>query len=206
MIKIMIVDDHPMFREGLAYRLGMEADIEIAAEANNGREALEKIVMADIDILLTDINMPSMDGMYLLELLREKQHSCKVLILSMHDNHEYILSAINNGADGYLLKDVPGNELVRAIRSIYSGKRYFSAEVTEVLSDRLQDSKQNQLTRREQLVLRLVSHGLRDKAIADELNVSNRTIEAHKRNIKEKLQIGSTTGLVRYAIEHGLDK
>ena len=206
MIKIMIVDDHPMFREGLAYRLGMEADIEIAAEANNGREALEKIVMADIDILLTDINMPSMDGMYLLELLREKQHSCKILILSMHDNHEYILSAINNGADGYLLKDVPGNELVRAIRSIYSGKRYFSAEVTEVLSDRLQDSKQNQLTRREQLVLRVVSHGLRDKAIADELNVSNRTIEAHKRNIKEKLQIGSTTGLVRYAIEHGLDK
>ena len=150
--------------------------------------------------------MPEMDGMYLLELLREKKHSCKILILSMHDNHEYILSAINNGADGYLLKDVPGSELVRAIRSIYSGKRYFSAEVTEVLSDRLQDAKQNQLTRREQLVLRLVSHGLRDKAIADQLNVSNRTIEAHKRNIKEKLQIGSTTGLVRYAIEHGLDK
>ena len=150
--------------------------------------------------------MPEMDGMYLLELLREKKHSCKILILSMHDNHEYILSAINNGADGYLLKDVPGNELIRAIRSIYAGKRYFSAEVTEVLSDRLQDAKQNQLTRREQLVLRLVSHGLRDKAIADELNVSNRTIEAHKRNIKEKLQIGSTTGLVRYAIEHGLDK
>ncbi len=206
MIKIMIVDDHPMFREGLAYRLGMDADIEIVAEANNGREALEKIAKTDIDILLTDINMPDMDGMYLLELLREKKHSCKILILSMHDNHEYILSAINNGADGYLLKDVPGNELIRAIRSIYAGKRYFSAEVTEVLSDRLQDAKQNQLTRREQLVLRLVSHGLRDKAIADELNVSNRTIEAHKRNIKEKLQIGSTTGLVRYAIEHGLDK
>ena len=206
MIKIMIVDDRPMFREGLAYRLGMDADIEIVAEANNGREALEKIAKTDIDILLTDINMPDMDGMYLLELLREKKHSCKILILSMHDNHEYILSAINNGADGYLLKDVPGNELIRAIRSIYAGKRYFSAEVTEVLSDRLQDAKQNQLTRREQLVLRLVSHGLRDKAIADELNLSNRTIEAHKRNIKEKLQIGSTTGLVRYAIEHGLDK
>ena len=202
----MIVDDHPMFREGLAYRLGMDDDIEVVAEANNGREALEKIAKIDIDILLTDINMPEMDGMYLLELLREKKHSCKILILSMHDNHEYILSAINNGADGYLLKDVPGSELVRAIRSIYSGKRYFSAEVTEVLSDRLQDAKQNQLTRREQLVLRLVSHGLRDKAIADQLNVSNRTIEAHKRNIKEKLQIGSTTGLVRYAIEHGLDK
>ena len=202
----MIVDDHPMFREGLAYRLGMDDDIEVVAEANNGREALEKIAKTDIDILLTDINMPEMDGMYLLELLREKKHSCKILILSMHDNHEYILSAINNGADGYLLKDVPGSELVRAIRSIYSGKRYFSAEVTEVLSDRLQDAKQNQLTRREQLVLRLVSHGLRDKAIADQLNVSNRTIEAHKRNIKEKLQIGSTTGLVRYAIEHGLDK
>jgi len=113
MIKIMIVDDHPMFREGLAYRLGMDADIEIVAEANNGREALEKIA----------------------------KHSCKILILSMHDNHEYILSAINNGADGYLLKDVPGSELVRAIRSIYAGKRYFSAEVTEVLSDRLQDAK-----------------------------------------------------------------
>ncbi len=206
MIKIMIVDDHPMFREGLAYRLGMDADIEIVAEANNGREALEKIAKKDFDLILMDINMPDMDGMYLLELLREKKHSCKILILSMHDNHEYILSAINNGADGYLLKDVPGNELIRAIRSIYAGKRYFSAEVTEVLSDRLQDAKQNQLTRREQLVLRLVSHGLRDKAIADELNVSNRTIEAHKRNIKEKLQIGSTTGLVRYAIEHGLDK
>lgn len=206
MIKIMIVDDHPMFREGLAYRLSMDDEIEVVAEANNGREALEKLAKTDIDILLTDINMPEMDGMYLLELLKEKQLTCKVLILSMHDNHEYILSAINNGADGYLLKDVPGSELVRAIHSIYSGKRYFSAEVTEVLSNQLQDSKQNQLTRREQLVLRLVSHGLRDKAIADELNVSNRTIEAHKRNIKEKLQIKSTTGLVRYAIEHGLDK
>lgn len=206
MIKIMIVDDHPMFREGLAHRLSMSDKVQLIAEATNGREAMEKLVDLDVDVLLTDINMPEMDGMYVLELLKEKKHPCKVIILSMHDNDEYIVSALNNGADGYLLKDAPGTELIRAIISVHDGKRYFSSEVTEVLSGHLLEPKQHQLTRREQLVLRLVSHGSRDKTIASQLNVSVRTVEAHKRNIKNKLQIDSTAGLVRYAIEYGLDK
>jgi len=206
MIRVLVVDDHPLFREGLIHRLNMDPDITVIAEAENGKIALDILDKQEVDVVLTDINMPEIDGMYVLELINEKGYDCKVLILSMHDNEEYIVSALNYGAHGYVLKDVPGQELIRAIKHVQSGKRYFSPEVTEVLSEKLKEPRQERITRREQLVLRLVSRGLKDKLIANELSVSVRTIEAHKRNIKAKLSIDSTAGLVRYAIEYGLDK
>jgi len=147
-----------------------------------------------------------MDGMYVLELIKEQEMECKVIMLSMHDNKEYILAAMRHGADGYVLKDVPGNELIEAIKKVISGKHYFSSEVTEILSQELASEKRGVVTRREQLVLRLISHGLNNKRIAQELNVSVRTVETHKRNIKQKLGIESTIGLVRYAIDYGLDR
>lgn len=206
MIRVLVVDDHPLFREGLVHRLNMDPEIKVVAEAENGRIALDIIDKQEIDVMLTDINMPDIDGMDVLELVHEKNHPCKVLILSMHDNEEYIVSALHYGANGYVLKDVSGQELIHAIKTVNGGKRYFSSEVTEVLSEKLKEPKQERITRREQLVLRLVAQGLKDKSIANELNVSVRTIEAHKRNIKTKLDIDSTAGLVRYAIEYGLDK
>jgi len=206
MIKVLLVDDHPLFREGLKYRLSLDPEIVVAEEAENGKLALEAMKKSEFDIVLMDINMPEMDGMYVLELIKEQEMECKVIMLSMHDNKEYILAAMRHGADGYVLKDVPGNELIEAIKKVISGKHYFSSEVTEILSQELASEKRGVVTRREQLVLRLISHGLNNKRIAQELNVSVRTVETHKRNIKQKLGIESTIGLVRYAIDYGLDR
>jgi len=206
MIKVLLVDDHPLFREGLKYRLSLDPDIVVAEEAENGKLALAAMKNSDFDIVLMDINMPEMDGMYVLELIKEQEMDCKVLMLSMHDNKEYILAAMRHGADGYVLKDVPGNELIEAIKKVIAGKHYFSSEVTEILSQELASEQRGIVTRREQLVLRLISHGLNNKRIAQELNVSVRTVETHKRNIKQKLGIESTIGLVRYAIDYGLDR
>lgn len=206
MIKVLLVDDHPLFREGLKYRLNLDEEIEVIAEAENGKQALELIKQNSFDIILMDINMPEMDGMYVLELIKEQNLDCKVMMLSMHDNKEYILGAMRHGADGYILKDVPGSELLVAIKKVISGKHYFSSEVTEILSKELSGEQRGIVTRREQLVLRLISHGLNNKRIAQELNVSVRTVETHKRNIKQKLGIDSTLGLMRYAIDYGLDR
>ncbi len=205
-INVLLVDDHPLFREGLKSRLSLDEDIEVVGEANNGKEALELIKQLSLDVVLMDINMPQMNGMYVLELIKEQELDCKVLMLSMHDNKEYIVSAMRHGADGYILKDVPGNELIDAIKKIANGGQYFSAEVTQILSQETGKEKGGVITSREQLVLRLISHGLNNKRMAQELNVSVRTIETHKRNIKRKLAIDTTTGLVRYAIEYGLDR
>tara|TARA_R110001583_G_scaffold129277_2_gene280938 strand:- start:347 stop:1009 length:663 start_codon:yes stop_codon:yes gene_type:complete len=206
MIKVLLVDDHPLFREGLKHRLSLDEEIEVTAEAENGKQALDLIKNNAFDIILMDINMPEMDGMYVLELIKEQDLDCKVLMLSMHDNKEYILGAMRHGADGYILKDVPGNELIEAIKKVISGKHYFSSEVTEILSKELAGEQRGIVTRREQLVLRLISRGLNNKRIAQEINVSVRTVETHKRNIKQKLGIDSTLGLMRYAIDYGLDR
>ncbi|MCI2284682.1 response regulator transcription factor [Colwellia sp. MSW7] len=206
MIKVLLVDDHPLFREGLKHRLSLDKDITVTGEAENGKKALEIIKNNTFDIILMDINMPEMDGMYVLELIKEQDLDCKVLMLSMHDNKEYILGAMRYGADGYILKDVPGNELIDAIKIVISGKHYFSTEVTEILTKELAGEQRGIVTRREQLVLRLISRGLNNKRIAQELNVSVRTVETHKRNIKQKLGIDSTLGLMRYAIDYGLDR
>jgi two-component system nitrate/nitrite response regulator NarL len=206
MIKVLLVDDHPLFREGLKHRLSLDEEIEVASEAENGKQALELIKHNTFDIVLMDINMPEMDGMYVLELIKEQGIDCKVLMLSMHDNKEYILGAMRHGADGYILKDVPGKEVIEAIKKIISGKHYFSSEVTEILTKELAGEQRGVVTRREQLVLRLIAQGLNNKRIAQEINVSVRTVETHKRNIKQKLGIDSTVGLMRYAIDYGLDR
>ncbi|GGI68374.1 response regulator [Shewanella gelidii] len=206
MIRVLLVDDHPMFREGLRYRLSLDSEIQVVTEAENGRQALDLLRSIEIDLVLMDINMPEMDGMYVLELIKEQEIDCKVLMLSMHDNKEYIVAAMRHGADGYILKDVPGKELIQAIKKVASGKSYFSSEVTEILSRELASEQRGIVTRREQLVLRLISQGMNNKRIAQEMNVSVRTVETHKRNIKIKLGIDNTVGLVRYAIDHGLDR
>jgi two-component system, NarL family, nitrate/nitrite response regulator NarL len=206
MINVVLVDDHPLFREGLKARLSLDDDINVIAEGQNGKDAITFIETLEFDLLLMDINMPLMSGMYALEVIKEKSKECKVLIISMHDNKEYIISAMRNGADGYILKDVPGSELIEAIKKIVSGKKYFCSDVTQILAEGPEDEQGGIITPREQLVLRLISHGLNNKQMAKDLNVSVRTIETHKRNIKQKLNISTTTGLVRYAIDYGLDK
>ncbi len=205
MIKVLLVDDHPLFLEGISSRLAMSQDIEVIAQAENGREAIEKIEQYQPDIVLMDISMPEMSGMDALEVLREKHPDIKVLMLSMHDDKEYILSVIRTGAAGYILKDVGGDEMIRAIKSVFEGNKYFSQDITTILAQE-DESNNKVLTTREQFILRLISQGLNNKNIAQQLDISVRTVETHKRNITQKTGIKTTSGLVRYAIEHGLDK
>ena len=202
----MLVDDHPLFREGVRARLSMCDEIMLVGEAENGRQLLEKLDDLRPDVVLMDINMPEMNGMDVLEVVAEKKSHTKFIILSMHDDKEYIIPVIRLGAYGYMLKDVSGDEMIKAITVVYNGEKHFSQDVAAILAQQDVDQNESKLTNREQLILRLISLGHGNKKIAQELNNSVRTVETHKRNITKKLNINTTSGLVRYAIKHGIDK
>ncbi|MFT4844667.1 MAG: two-component system nitrate/nitrite response regulator NarL [Cellvibrionaceae bacterium] len=206
MIKVMLVDDHPLFREGVRARLSMCDEIMLVGEAENGRQLLEKLDDLRPDVVLMDINMPEVNGMDVLEIMAEKKSHTKFIILSMHDDKEYIIPVIRLGAYGYMLKDVSGDEMIKAITVVYNGEKHFSQDVAAILAQQDVDGSESKLTNREQLILRLISLGYGNKKIAQELNNSVRTVETHKRNITKKLNINTTSGLVRYAIKHGIDK
>ncbi len=206
MIKLILVDDHPMFREGVAAHLKMHEGLDIIAQAENGEQLLEQLKIMSPDIVMMDISMPKINGMDALEIVRDRHPDVRVIILSMHDDKEYILNVMRAGADGYLLKDISGEDMIHAIELVYQGKKYFSHEIAQILAQENTTGVGDILTTREQLVLRLISHAYNDKKIASELDISVRTVETHKRNIKQKLDINTTSGLVRYAIEHHLDK
>lgn len=202
----MLVDDHPLFREGVRARLSMCDEIMLVGEAENGRQLLEKLDDLRPDVVLMDINMPEVNGMDVLEIMAEKKSHTKFIILSMHDDKEYIIPVIRLGAYGYMLKDVSGDEMIKAITVVYNGEKHFSQDVAAILAQQDVDGSESKLTNREQLILRLISLGYGNKKIAQELNNSVRTVETHKRNITKKLNINTTSGLVRYAIKHGIDK
>ncbi len=206
MIRVMLVDDHPLFREGVSARLSMSEDIILVGEAENGRQLLERLDELKPDVVLMDINMPEMNGMDVLEVVAEQNIDTKFIILSMHDDKEYIIPVIRLGAYGYMLKDVSGDEMIKAINVVYKGEKHFSQDVATILAQQDADDNETKLTNREQLILRLISLGYGNKKIAQELNNSVRTVETHKRNITKKLNINTTSGLVRYAIKHGIDK
>lgn len=206
-IRVMLVDDHPLFCEGVASRLKLSNDIAVIGIAENGIQALEMLDELKPDVVLMDINMPNMNGMDLLEVVAEKKDlSSKFIVLSMHEDKEYIVRVIRLGASGYMLKDISGDEMIEAIKTVNQGEKHFSQEITAILAQQDADKTENILTNREQLILRLFSLGYNNKQIAQELNNSVRTVETHKRNITKKLGINTSSGLVRYAIEHGMDK
>jgi DNA-binding NarL/FixJ family response regulator len=202
----MLVDDHPLFREGISARLSMCDEITLVGEAENGRQLLDRLEELNPDVVLMDINMPEMNGMDVLEIVAEQQIKTKFIILSMHDDKEYIIPVIRLGAYGYMLKDVSGDEMIKAIQVVHKGEKHFSQEVAAILAQQDEDKNEAKLTNREQLILRLISLGYGNKKIAQKLNNSVRTVETHKRNITKKLNINTTSGLVRYAIKHGIDK
>ncbi|ACA88006.1 MULTISPECIES: response regulator [Shewanella] len=205
-MRIFIVDDHPIFREGLIARLSMDDDFVIVGQAANGKEALEKMPNLMPDIVLMDISMPEMNGMDAAEIFKDKFPEIKILILSMHDDKEYVLSVLNRGVRGYALKDISAAEMFYALRVIHNGGIYYSRAISDLLVQSSQEPDKNTvLTTREQTVLRLLASGLNNKELARELDISVRTIETHRRNIKDKLAIKTSAGLVRYAIDHGLD-
>ncbi|MBT5297860.1 MAG: response regulator transcription factor [Rhodospirillaceae bacterium] len=202
-IRVLLADDHPMVVDGIRSCLEVYDHIDVIGTAENGRQAFEKSRADAPDIVLMDINMPEMNGLDTADLFRDQLPDVKLLFLSMHDSREYISRAVQCGARGYVLKDVPTVEIVTAIEAVNNGGTYFSSGVSEIL---LSDggAADSPLTDREQAILRLVAEGMSNKLIARHLDISLRTVETHRRNIKRKLDVDSTAGLTRYAIEQGI--
>ncbi|RVU83626.1 response regulator transcription factor [Leucothrix sargassi] len=204
-IRIVLVDDHSLVLEGISARLSEEENFEVVGQASNGLEALKVIKETEPDVVLMDVSMPVMDGIEAMERIAEDSPNTRVLILSMHDNQEYIMRLMRLGASGYVLKDVPSRELVRAVRTVYSGSTYISSRASELLfkHDKVeQEQTKSILTKREITVLTMLAEGLCNKEIAHFLELSVRTVEAHRQNIKSKLGIHTPAGLTKYAIEH----
>lgn len=202
-IRVLLVDDHPLVLDGIRSRLELDEDMEVIGEAANGEEALELAKRYKPEIVLMDINMPVMNGIEAAERFSEELPDIKLLMLSMHDSREYITKVLKAGAKGYILKDVSSSEMVSAIKSVYQGKNYYSSGVTDILLNE-GVAKDVPLTDREKTILRLLAEGNSNKHVARELDISVRTVETHRRNIKRKLDVKTSAGLVKYAIENGI--
>jgi len=203
-ISVLLVDDHPMVQGGLIACLSFYDDIEIVGSTEDGKDALNKALELKPDVILMDISMPSMNGIDATEIITEQLKETKVLIFSMHASLEYVTSAIQAGASGYILKDISSEEVYSAIKTVFQGKNYFSSSVAKMLVDNPPKNENEKLTTREQVILSHIAQGHSSKDIAGILNISYRTVEAHRRNIKAKLKIDSIAKLVLYAMDHGL--
>ena len=201
--RIVIVDDHPMVAEGIQSILESYDDIAVMGTLANGREAIEQLDALNPDVVLMDLNMPDIGGLTATEMLLEKRPDTRIVILSMHDNPEYISSALSHGAMGYLLKDVPTDEIKLAIDVVMRGEQYLCTGAKGSIAPKEYGAREA-LTDREQTVLLQLASGKSNKEVANALEISVRTVETHRKNIKRKLGISSTAGLTRYALEHGV--
>jgi len=209
-INIMIADDHLMVREGLKQLLELDGDIVVNAEADDGIQCIDMLNKKQTDVLLLDINMPNMNGLQVLKHLREKKSDVKVLILTIHNEVEYLSKAMDIGVDGYVLKDSESTLLKKAIYCVYNGETFIQPELTPVLKMR-QEEKNNSLsemddvlTKREIEVLKLLAEGLFNKEIAYTLNISEKTVKNHVSNIFKKINVSDRTQAAVYAIKSGL--
>lgn len=205
-IKIIIADDHLMVREGLKQLLELQGDIEVIAQADDGIQCLDMINKLKPDVVLLDINMPNMNGIQTLQVLRQNQNKIKVLILTIHNEIEYLLKAVEIGVDGYVLKDSDSSVLKKAIMAVYEGETYIEPSLTPLMKDRLEKvNKQNDdeiLTRREIEVLKLLAEGLFNKEIAYKLSISEKTVKNHVSNIFKKIGVFDRTQAAVYAIKN----
>ncbi|MDW3221673.1 MAG: response regulator transcription factor [Paracoccaceae bacterium] len=202
-VKVLIVDDHPMVAEGIQSILESYDGITVVGTCNAAREAIDQLSTLDPDVILMDLNMPDMGGLTATEIVLEQRPGTRILVLSMHDSPEYISSALSHGAMGYVLKDVPTDEIKLAIDVVMSGERYLCTGARGSLEPK-DDAAREALTGREQTILLQLAQGKSNKEVALSLEISVRTVETHRKNIKRKLGISSTAGLTRYALEHGV--
>jgi two-component system, NarL family, nitrate/nitrite response regulator NarL len=200
-VRLVIVDDHALVRDGLRARLSVVPEVAVIGEAASGAEALELAAALAPDLMLVDVGMRGMNGIELANALRLRHPLIRVLMLSMYDNHEYVRSAIRAGACGYVLKESPTEEILAAIGAVCAGGTYFSAPVSELLSQR--GSAVTQLTAREHEVLLLLAHGRSNKLAARQLDISVRTVEAHRLSLRRKLGVDSASELLKIAVANG---
>jgi len=215
-ITVILADDHVIVRNGIKILLESDGDIKVIGEASNGAEALEIAERLQPDIMISDIKMPVMNGIEATARLKSVAPNTKALILSMHEDEEYIIKSVESGASGYLLKDTTKEEFSKAIYAILDGQKYFSGDISNILvnnylnmresgplfkSSPLSGQNDYHITKRERQILRLVYEGHSNKSIAEELGKSVRTIETHRFNIMKKLEVGNITELLR-KIDH----
>ena len=210
-ISIMITDDHSMIREGLKSLLELDDDIKVIAEAVDGRDCLDKLDVYKPDILLLDINMPNMNGLDVLKELKARKSKVKVLVLTVHNETEYLMKAVDIGINGYVLKDSESAELKKAIRAIMDGETYIQPSLIPALNakrlERNEDEEKiDSLTRRELEVLKLLDIGMYNKEVAEKLEISERTVKNHVSNIFKKLEVTDRTQAAVFAIRNNLIK
>ena len=198
-VKVMITDDHSLIREGLKQLLELEGDFQVIAEACDGIECMEKLKEQIPDVLLLDINMPRMNGLEVLQKIKDEKIDVKILVLTVHNEVEYLLKAVDIGINGYLLKDSESSELKKAILSVVDGEDYIQP------SDRDMDSEKiEKLTKRELEVLKLLAVGMYNKGVADELHISERTVKNHVSSIFKKIDVSDRTQAAVFAIRNNL--
>jgi two-component system, NarL family, nitrate/nitrite response regulator NarL len=209
MIRVLLVDDHPIVRKGLSSCLSINDHIAVIGEAADGQEAIRKAKELSPDVVLMDIDMPRMNGLSATETLRREKPDAKVLILSMHRHPEYVVRILQSGARGYVLKEAAPEELVGAIQSVEAGHTFFSPDIARLALNQFvhgpgEGPHPAQLSNREREVLVSIAEGLSNKEIATRLGVGVRTVETHRERIMRKLDIHSVAGLTKFAISKGL--
>ena len=209
--RILLADDHAVVRRGLRMVLEAQPDLVVAAEADDGAEALELGLREQIDLAILDIAMPRMTGLTVARELHRRRPKLRVLMLSMHENERYLYEALKAGASGYVVKTVADRDLVEAVRAAMRGEKFlYPGAVTPLIADYLHRARQDlpvredPLTPREQEVVKLVAEGLTNKQIAETLVISEKTVERHRANLLEKLGMRDRVELTRYAIRQGL--
>ena len=213
-MRVIIADDHTVMRQGIRGVLEEVDGLEVVAEAGDGEEALALVVELAPDVVVLDVTMPRKTGLEVARELREGGQDVRILVLSMHDDPEYVLQAVRAGADGYVLKDVAPAELRDAVRAVHEGREYFTARVTQQISVGLREEieaeqlrrRVDSLTNRETEVLLLVAEGLTNRETGERLEISARTVETHRERLMGKLRIRNVAGLTRFVVENGLDR
>lgn len=205
-IRILLADDHALVRDGMRTLLKDVNDFSVVGEAADGLEVVKKVEELLPDIVTMDISMPNMNGLETIDVIHRRFPKTKILVLTMHENEEYAHRVYKSGAGGYILKNSDKKEFIHAIRMVHKGERFFSSSISGVTSKGYvgKDVASIPITRREKEILRLIVDGLTNQEIADKLFISPRTVDTHRSNLMQKLEIKNTAGLVRFAIENGI--
>jgi len=206
-IKIMLVDDHAILRDGIRALIGSHDDLEIVGEASEGKEAIEKVHELAPDVVIMDIAMPEMDGLEATRRIKKNNSKIKIIVLTQHDNEEYVLASIKAGAAGYLPKKAMGSELVSAVRAIHNGDSFLYPSAAAALIDdyrqQAEAEPRDRLTGREREIFMLLADGHSSRRISEKLFISLKTVQHHKTNTMKKLNIHNRAELIKYAIRNG---
>lgn len=210
-IRILLADDHELIRTGIRNLIGSNKDFQIIGESADGEDTVAKVRQLHPDVVIVDISMPKLSGIDATRRIRVEFPSVKVLVLTMHENAEYVYQILKSGASGYLLKNAGKDEITEAIYAVTKGSKFFSPRISELMiseyvrnaEKRDEKTGEASLTRREKEVLNYIARGMNNQQIAENLFISPRTVETHRTNIMQKLNIHDAANLVRYALENG---